>query len=121
MAECRRAHCPPPPPPYIRTGPLHPNFSDLGKVPRDLLTKGFSPGHVLSFSCLGPKSSLLTSTATIQTASTVGVTTASVVEGCRKHELSFSTLNNQVLSDTFHSLSAQSNGNQNLMYNFLSL
>ncbi|CAM6032370.1 unnamed protein product [Sphagnum compactum] len=95
MAECRKAHCPPPPP-YIPTGPLHPNFSDLGKVPRDLLTKGFSPGHVLSFSCLGPKSSVLTSTATIQTASTVGVTTASVVEGCRKHELSFSTLNNQI-------------------------
>jgi hypothetical protein len=32
------------------------NFPDLAKVLRDLPMKGFCPGHVLSLSCLGPKS-----------------------------------------------------------------
>jgi hypothetical protein len=67
-------------------------------VPRDLLMKGFCPGHVLSLSCLGPKSIVWKSMATIRIEHTFGVTPASLVDGCSKHELVYTTSNNQVLS-----------------------
>jgi hypothetical protein len=55
MAQCREPAVAGALPPYIpRQDPA--NFPDLAKVPRDLLMKGFCPEHVLSLSCLGPKS-----------------------------------------------------------------
>lgn len=99
MAQCREPAVAGALPPYIiRQNPA--NFPDLAKVPRDLLMKGFCPGHVLSLSCLGPKSIVWKSMATIRIEHTFGVTPASLVDGCSKHELVYTTSNNQITAIT---------------------
>lgn len=97
MAQCGEPAVSGALPPYIpRQDPA--NFPDLAKVLRDLVMKGLCPGHVLSLSCLGPKSIVWKSMATIWTECTFGVTPASLVDRCSKHVLMYTTSNNQVLS-----------------------
>lgn len=84
--------CGAPPP---RLPPTH--FATVANSARDLIYRGFVGGQMLSISCLGPFGTRLTSSATIAHDFTVGAVSAALVEGQRKHELTFSTLNNQVL------------------------
>lgn len=71
-------------------------FSDVGKQAKDLVHKGFVGGHMLMFSCIGPRGAAITTTATIVQDITVGVVSASFQEGNTKHDFSFATTGNQV-------------------------
>lgn len=89
---------PPGPPP--RVPPSH--FSTVANSARDLLYRGFVGGQMLTVSCLGPCGTRLTSSATIAHDCTVGAMSATLLEGTqRKHELTFSTLSNQVLAPSY--------------------
>lgn len=96
MGDCKPCSQPgataPMPP---KDGPVH--FAAIAKSAKDLIHKGFVGGHMLSIGCYGPCNSSITSSATVAHDITVGAMTASMSEGPRKHEISFSTLNNKVL------------------------
>lgn len=80
------------PPPHVP--PTH--FSTIANSARDLIYRGFVGGQMLSVSCLGPCGTMLTSSATIAHSSSIGSMSATLMEGPRRHSLTFSTLNNQV-------------------------
>lgn len=98
MGECGR------PPPPARVPPTQ--FSTVANSARDLIYRGFVGGQMLSrgfvgsqmlsVACPGPCGTKLTSSATIAHALPIGSMSASLTEGRRKHDLTFSTLNNQV-------------------------
>jgi hypothetical protein len=71
-------------------------FGDVGSQAKDLVYKGFVPGHMLMISCLGPVGSTVTSTASITQDVTVGIVSASFQDGNTKHDLSFDTVGTQV-------------------------
>lgn len=87
--------CGAPPPRYPPT-----HFNTVANSARELIHRGFVGGQMLSVSCLGPFGTRLTSSATIAHDFTVGAMSATFVEGQRKHELTFSTLNNQISGTT---------------------
>lgn len=65
-----------------------------------MLSRGFVGSQMLSVACPGPCGTKLTSSATIAHALPIGSMSASLTEGGRKHDLTFSTLNNQISGST---------------------
>ncbi|KAJ7527206.1 hypothetical protein O6H91_16G042300 [Diphasiastrum complanatum] len=79
-------------------------FTDLAKPAKDLLQKGFTLGHTICFSCLGPSGVTISTNATMVDGSMIGIITSSFKREGIKTDLSVTTLNQITASATYENL-----------------
>ncbi|CAM6118143.1 unnamed protein product [Calypogeia fissa] len=80
------------------------SFADLGKQAKDLLYKGFSSGHMLMVSCVGPGGLVLSSTATVMQGSVIGMMSTTFSSAGIQSEISGSTLSQISASTTYENI-----------------
>lgn len=88
---------------HVLLGRPH-SFADLGKQTKDLLYKGFSTGHMVMVSCVGPGGLLLSSTASVIQGSVIGLMSTTLKSGGILSEISGSTLNQLSASTTYENI-----------------